>query len=156
MEGKELSIALREMACNQQTPLCAKWTKQWKDETDIDSLLEKFVKGQDFCIMNDYPNLDFCRANFDKEVLHRHNIYLDDYVEIDDAGSGTWIFIGECEGEIVFGGFAVATLYVRHDSNIKVTAKGMAKVFISLYDEAEAEIQNKEYSTVRTYDRRNG
>ena len=155
MEGKELSIALREMACSQQTPLCAQWTKAWKDNTNIDGLLDKYIKGIDFCIKNDYPPLDFCRENFDKEDLHGHNIYLDEYVNIDDASSGVWVFLGECEGEITFNGFSVGTIYIRHDSKIKVITKDMSKVFVSLYDESEVETEKLEYSTIKIYDRHN-
>ena len=155
MEQKELSIALREMACCQKTPLCAEWTKAWKDNTNIDGLLDKYIKGIDFCIKNDYPPLDFCRENFEKEDLHRHNIYLDEYVEIADASSGVWVFVGDCEGEITFRDFSVGTIYLRHGSKIKVRTLGMSKVFVSLYDESEVEVEKLEYSTIKLYDRHN-
>ena len=154
MEQKELSIALREMACKQPTPLCTEWTEQWKDNSNIDVLLDKYISGLDFCIKNDYPPLDFCRENFDKEDLHRHNIYLDDEIDIKNANSGTWVFIGDCEGTIRFKDFSVGTIYIRHTSNINVVCEDMAKVFVSLYDDGNAELDPMDYSVAKLYDRR--
>lgn len=153
MKQKELSITLREMACSQPTPLCKEWTEAWKDDTDIDGLLDKYISGIDFAIKNNYPPLDFCRENFNRDDLHRHNIYLDEYISIGDASSGTWVFVGNCEGEITFKDFSVGTLYLRHNSRIKVVTKDMAKVFISLYDESEVDVEQLEYSTAKVYDR---
>ena len=39
MTDKELSIKLRELACSQPTPLCEEWTREWQDDTDVDTLL---------------------------------------------------------------------------------------------------------------------
>lgn len=154
MEGKELSITLREMACSQPTPLCREWTDKWMDDSDIDTLLDKFVRGQDFCIKNGYPPLDFCRRNFSPEDLHRHHIYLDEEVDILDAESGVWIFLGECTGRVYFNGFSVGTVYVRHSSNICVHVRDMAKAFVSVYESGDTLCIGDRGTTVRLYDRR--
>lgn len=154
MKGKKLSIALREMACIQPVPLCEKWTREWVDDTDIDGLLDKFVRGQDFCIRNDYPPLAFISENFDRNDLHRHHIYLDEEVAIADAESGTWIFLGRCTGNVAFRDFSVGNVYVRHSSDIGVSAYGQSKVFVSLYEKSDASLKSSPGSRLRLYDRR--
>ena len=136
---KELSVVLRELACNQSTPLCEQWTKEWKDDSDIDTLLDKFIRGQDFCVENDYPTLEFCRKHFANrlEDLHRHNIYLDEKVAIDHAYSGFYVFLGDCTGYISADGFCAATIYLRHNSNIRVTSVGAARVFLHYFDNSD-------------------
>lgn len=151
MNGKELSISLREMARAQG--LCDQWYGEWKDNTDVDALLDKFVRGQDFCILNDYPSLEFIRNNFRKEDLHRNHIYVDDDVKL-KAESGTYIFLGDCTGSIDVGGFRVTTIYARHNSNLSVHGEGNAKVFISLYEHGNVSPLAYDDAKVRVYDRR--
>ena len=112
--------------------LCDKWYGEWSDDSTIDECLERYVKGFDFCVKNDWPPLDFIRRNFRREDLHRHHIYLDEEVRI-DGGNGYYIFLGDCKGEINFFGLYAATVYVMHGSNILVRGGEGAKVFVSLY-----------------------
>ena len=153
MTERELSIVLRELACNQPTPLCKQWTEEWADDTDIDSLLDKYVRGFDFCVGNDYTPLDFIRKNFDKEQLHKHNIFIDEDVDI-EAGSGFYVFLGNCTGSIVVNGFYATTIYLRHESNIKVTSLGAARVFLHCYDNSKGKTHTDRYGKIRKYDKR--
>ena len=157
MNGKELSVVLRELACSQATPLCGEWTEAWKDDSNLDELLDKFVEGQDFCIKNNYPTLEFSRKHFTdkRDVLHKHHIYFDEEVKVEDAESGTYIFVGACTGTITFKGFAVGTVYLRHTSNIKVCSYDNAKVFVSKYDDSECETDKDPFAFCRVFNRRN-
>ena len=154
MKSKELSIALREMARVQRTPLCDEWYGEWNDDTPVDVLLDKFVRGQDFCIENDYPPLEFVRKHFHVSDLHRHHIYIDEEVDIRDAESGTWIFLGNCMGKISFSGYSVGTVYVRHGSQVNVSATGSSRVFVSMYEDGYAECSKSGFARFRRYDRR--
>lgn len=155
MNGKELSIVLRDLACSQETPLCAEWTEAWKDDSSIDELLDKYVKGFDFCVKNNYPTLEFSRKVFTekRDVLHRHHIFLDEGVNI-EAESGTYIFVGECTGTITFKDFTVGTVYLRHTSNIKVNAFDNAKVFVTMYDDSECQTEKDSFAFCRVFNRR--
>ena len=152
MTDKELSIVLREMARAQKTPLCDEWYGQWKDVTDVDTLLDKYVKGLDFCIENDYPSLEFIRANFNKEDLHRHNIYIDEAVDI-VADNGTYVFLGNCTGYMQASGFVVASLYIRHNSSIDLIALDFSKIFASIYDKGELKYTQQESAAVKVYEK---
>lgn len=149
MTDKELSIVLRELACSQPTPLCEKWTEEWKDETDIDELADKFIRGFDFCQKNNYPPLDFIRKNVKKEDLHRHNIFIDEEVQIADAENGYYVFLGKCTGTLWANGLKAVTVYVRHDSVINVEAFDGARVQVRYYDNSDGACKSDSYSKVK-------
>ena len=152
-KDRRLSIELRSMA--RDNGLCDLWYSKWRDNTDVDKLLDMYVRGFDFCTEHDYPPLDFIRENFRLEDLHRHHIYLDESVAISKGSSDTYIFLGDCTGEIRFSGFAVSNVYIRHDSNINVICDGYSKVFVSLYEDSDCNIVLKSgTATAKTYDRR--
>lgn len=153
MNGKELSIALREMARVQPEPLCDKWYGEWADDTPVDVLLSKYVKGFDFCVQNDYPPLEFIRGNFSSDDLHAHNIYLDEEVDIEAARGGYYVFLGGCTGRLAICGMVAATVYVRHGSDIIVDAVDGAKVFVSTYDGAVAHVGSDAVSKCFLYKR---
>ena len=143
MTDKELSIVLRELACSQPTPLCEKWTEEWKDEAD------KFIRGFDFCQKNNYPPLDFIRKNIKKEDLHRHNIFIDEEVQIADAENGYYVFLGRCTGTLWVNGLKAVTVLVRHDSVINVEAYDGARVQVRYYDNSDGTCKSDSYSRVK-------
>ena len=153
MEEKELSIRLREMAVRQPTPLCAEWTNEWADDTDIDELLDKYIRGFDFAVKNNYPPLDFCRKYFDKEDLHRHNIYLDEEVDIADANNGYYVFLGNCKAELWATGYKAITVYCRHNSVVNVKAFEGARVLVRYYDASHGVCKSDEWSKVKSLNR---
>ena len=154
MTERELSISLREMARVQSHPLCDKWYGEWKDDTSVDGLLDKYVRGIDFGVMNDYPPLDFIRKNFKKEDLHRHNIYIDEEVNIVESHSGIWVLLGKCSGRMTFDSWAVATVHVRHESNMRIDAEDLSRVFVSVYENAECEAKALFGAVVKKYDKK--
>lgn len=152
MNDKELNITLREMA--RSCGLCDEWYGQWKDDSTIDECLERYIKGFDFAVKNNWPSLEFSRKNFRKEDLHRHNIYLDDEVDITDGGNGYYVLVGRCTGHIDFKGFKAATVYVRHDSRVTIRASEGARIMVRCYESCNVDCQSDNVSKVVVIDRR--
>lgn len=150
MTGEELNNALKNMAV--KNGLCEKWTNEWRDSFRIEEWLDMYVRGQDFCIKHDYPPVAFIKENFKREDLHKHRIFIDEEVMMNDAQHGFYIFLGHCTGSITFDDFAAATLYVRHTSDITVTAKGAARVFVSIHEKAECKTKVYQSAVVKRYD----
>jgi len=150
MTEKEISVVLREMARGQRKPLCDAWYGEWKDDSSVDELLDKFVRGMDFCVENDYPPLPFIRKFFDKDDLHRHRIYLDEEVAL-DGNNGSYVFLGECSGEIVCDGYMTVNIVVRHRSKIKVVAMGGSRVYVDVYEEGDCAANIESGSTCKVY-----
>lgn len=148
---ENLSETLKQQAVD--LGLCHPWTEAWGD-CDQQELIDKFVKGIDFCLERNWPTSDFIKANFDRDLLNANLIFVDEHIRLDDAPSGIYILNGECSGSIRFAPWTAATVYVRHTSNVRIIAGDFAKVFVRLYDEAEVETEAEESAVVRVYDRR--
>ncbi len=148
---ENLSETLKKQAVD--LGLCRPWTEAWGD-CDQQELIDKFVKGIDFCLERNWPTSDFIKANFDRTLLNANLIFVDEHISLDDAPSGIYILNGECSGSIRFAPWTAATVYVRHKSNVTIIADDFAKVFVRLYDEAEVEAEAEESAVVRVYDRR--
>lgn len=148
---ENLSETLKQQAVD--LGLCRPWTEAWGD-CDQQELIDKYKKGIDFCIDKQYPSNEFIKANFDRALLNANLIFVDEYLDFDMMPSGIYILNGECTGSIRFAPWTAATVYVRHSSHINIIAGDFAKVFVRLYDEAEAETEAEEGAVVRVYDRR--
>lgn len=134
--------------------LCAQWTAEWADNSDQQTLIDKYKKGIDFCLDRDWPSNDFIKANFERDLLNANLIFVDEYVDMDMAPSGIYILNGGCSGRIRLAPWAAATFYLRHNSKITIVADDFAKVFVRLYDEADVEVDSDESAVVKVYDRR--
>lgn len=148
---ENLSETLKQQAVD--LGMCRPWTEAWGD-CDQQELIDKFVKGIDFCLERNWPTSDFIKANFDRALLNTNLIFVDEHISLDDAPSGIYILNGECTGSIRFAPWTAATVYVRHTSNVRIIAGDFAKVFVRLYDEAEVETEAEESAVVRVYDRK--
>lgn len=133
--------------------LCKPWTEAWGD-CDQQELIDKYKKGIDFCIDKQYPSNEFIKANFDRHLLNENLIFVDEHINLETAPSGIYVINGECTGRIWFGKWAAATIFVRHNSKIRIEADRYAKVFVRLYDNAEVECDYDESAVVKVYDRR--
>ena len=151
MRERELNIVLREMA--REKGLCDDWYGQWGDDSSIDECLDRYVRGFDFAVKNDYPSLEFCRANFDREDLHRHNIYIDEDIDL-LVHNGYYVLLGACRASVIAEGPVAVTVYCRHDSDVEVVASGGARVFVTCYDASHGRCGSvDEISKVKIYNR---
>lgn len=150
---ENLSDALKREAM--ERGLCAQWTREWADNSDQQTLIDKYKSGIDFVLrQGQWPTNDFIKANFDRDLLNANLIFVDEDIDFDMAPGGIWVLNGECKGRIRFAPWTAATVYVRHQSNIEIVAGNFAKVFVRVYDEAEVEASEDEGAFVRVYDRR--
>ena len=147
---ENLSETLKQQAVD--LGLCRPWTEAWGD-CDQQELIDKYKKGIDFCIDKQYPSNEFIKANFDRDLLNANLIFVDEYLDFDMMPSGIYILNGECSGSIRFAPWTAATIYVRHKSNVTIIADDFAKVFVRLYDAADAETEAEVCAVVRVYDR---
>ena len=153
MDIHEINQILREQAI--KAGLCKDWQERiWNKDLSLTQLLLIYKRGIDFSLKQEWFDYGFIKKVFPMEELHENLIYMDEEVDIRDAESGTWVFLGECTGSIVFKDFSIGNLYVRHNSEISVRSVDFAKVFISVYDEAEVTRTSIDGGIIKYYDRR--
>lgn len=117
--------------------LCAQWTAEWQDNTSKDDMVEKFVRGIDFCIGRDWPLAKDIKKYF-SDVIHNHGVYVDENVNL--RNPKMVILNGECVANITYDWMDSGEIYVRHNSSLHLKVKGLSRVFVNLLDGAELRV----------------
>ena len=147
MDNKKLNKELRNQA--RSLGLCDEWYKEWQKNESKQDLIRKYIRGIDFCIMHDYPSLDFARKNFDRRLLCDNGIFLD--VMINDKNIPKAILLGNTVGALFYSDDYVGNVYVRHVSNVSIIAKGASKVFVETYENCIVSVKASEEAKVFVY-----
>lgn len=143
--NKNISLKMRSEAVS--LGLCDKWQEEWTSQTTKEEMIEKFIRGQDFCIKHDWPSVSQIKK-YGKGLINRYGVYADEKFVSD---SPTTIAMGSCDGSIYADKHDVRVVYLRHKSKIKIEARGESRVFISIYDDSHADIKCYENAKVFVY-----
>lgn len=117
--------------------LCKQWTEEWDLVGSKEELVDKYKRGLDFCIEHDYPSNEFIKEHFDSDFLHKNHIYVDSDVSELDASSDTYVVQGSSVVDLHFKDYAVATIWVRHNSKANISVSGNARVLVHVYNQSE-------------------
>lgn len=148
MKDRELNILLRDQA--DELGVCEKFREVWSDDFSRQDLVSFYKRGIEFCIDNAWPTDDFIKENFDKALLEKNNIFMDDFGIVNN-GNGVYICNDSSTGTLMFSGMDVATVYVMGGSSVTIEAYDLSKVFIDLLDGAELSAVQKGSSAVYVY-----
>lgn len=141
--GKQLKSQAKELgACDKGLDNLERLNEQ--------ELVNRYIHFVDFAIENDFPTNEFIKDNFDKELLHRNNIYVDEFIERRNARQVV-VVQGKCTGTLLYDGMTTADIYVRHDSEVTIDCSRLSKVFISLHDRAKANVVQRDGASVYVY-----
>ena len=139
MDEKKLSEKMKREAV--RLGLCRQWTDEWDSCSDRDSLVEKFVRGLDFCIEHDWPSVREMKLHFGG-VMHRHGVWADENVRC--RNSPVVVLNGECVADLLYDGKSAGDVYVRHESECRIKVRGLARVFVSVYDNGSLNVDCEE------------
>lgn len=139
MITKELSKILRKSAREQKNRLCDEWYDNWDLNGDRQYLIDLYLKGIDFAIDNDWPDNAFIVRNFDRHLLRKNNILVNDKWSV--ANPKTVVMLGNSISTVRNSGWNVATCYVRHESNATVICKNMSFTTLHVHDNATVKIE---------------
>ncbi len=112
--------------------LCRLWRGKLKAGMIIESMIQLYIRGIDFCISEDYPTLEFIRANF-KGKCEPYGAFVDDEIEMRKNAPDT-VLNGECKAMLEYDGFSVSRIFIRHDSQAAVNVADHAMVTIDAFD----------------------
>lgn len=101
-------------------------------------MVEKFVKGIDFCIGRNWPSTKDMKKYFG-DVIHDHGVYVDENVDLQNPK--VVILNGECVANISYDWMDSGEIYVRHNSSLYLKVKGFSRVFVNLLDGAELHVE---------------
>lgn len=142
---KDISKELKKEAIS--LGLCTEWTNEWGKPTK-DELVDKYVKGIDFCIEHNYPSCEYMKKHFDG-VMQKHGVFVNDNIDLQN--SKMVIANGKTSGKIIYNAYSVGTIYARHDSDLTIEVSGNAFVSIETYDNCNVSVFQKDQSKVFIY-----
>ena len=147
MDENLLNSVLRRQA--RSLGLCDKWYDEWERHATSQVLIEKYLKGIDFCIKHDYPSLDFIKDNFKKEELMANGIFVDEAVDAENVS--TTVVMGQSKGVLRYDRQSSFSVYVRHESAVTITANRGARVFVETYENCKVSVEADSHSKVFVY-----
>lgn len=133
--------------------LCYQWQKEWNSDKTTSELCRMMKRGMDFCVKHNYPDLNFIRYSFPLRELNENKVYIDQSVDVTDT-NGTYVFLGNCQGELNLQPYSAALIHLRHNSKIKINCEYDGYVNIFLYEDSDVEIGKIHGSDVKIYDHR--
>lgn len=117
--------------------LCRLWQMKLRQDIDYKSLIELYIRGIDFCIMNDYPTVDFIREHF-KGKCEEFGVFIDDDVEQKNAPN--IVLNGNCRAFLEYDGYSVANIYARHNTRGSVNVSDNSIVTIDIFDDSDLNV----------------
>jgi hypothetical protein len=114
--------------------LCRLWRGKLRSGMSIEGMVRLFIKGIDFCISENYPTIEFMRANF-KGKCEQYGAFVDDEIESRKNAPDT-VLNGDCKAMLEYDGFTVSRIFIRHNSQAAVIASDNAMVTIDAFDSA--------------------
>lgn len=139
MNKEERSQELKRQAV--ELGLCRKWTNEWTEGLDADELIDRYIRGIDFCIARDYPSRTDMRKMFTKEEMERNGVFLDSDTAVTNR-NGTIVMNGDCDMKVIAAKNTVTEIYLRHGSKLKLGVGDIASVTVNVYDGAELNAVN--------------
>ncbi len=128
--------------------LCDQWTNEWKDNSSREELVEKFVKGNDFCILHNFPSVQDMKEDFG-DILNDFGVYADQDVQI--KNKDFVMLCGRCKAEIVVDDI-FCDIYIRHNSEAKIYVRGTGRAFVRTYDNSYVDVTSSMGGKAYIYD----
>lgn len=129
---------------------CDKVMGKWQGLYNMPMLIALFKSNQEFCIEKDFPSVEFIQTNTRVDERTKDGLFVNDKVTVHDY-SGTIVTLGNSCGFIIADSYDVQTLYIRHNSDLHISCKGFAKLYINVYDNAKVTIEQSEMGKVYVY-----
>lgn len=129
--GKELALIAKRKG------ICQEWFNQMKTLDNKEKLLEMYVRGIDFCLSNDFPTNDYIREHF-VGTMEEYGVHLDE--SLNTANDRRVVALGRCLGRVEINNFGVSEIFVKHESDLVVIAKGNSFVMIDMFDNSKLHV----------------
>lgn len=128
--------------------ICKEWFDRLRGQTEIAGLVAMYIKGIDFCMAHNWPDLETLRRDFAGDpFVADHGIFIDKK-DVDVKNRATSVLLGASEAAIAFNGYEVGEIYVRHDSRLNLAVSGHAFVVVDVYDRAMVKITAMDHAKV--------
>lgn len=137
MNIKELNSKLKDKAIS--LGLCEKWQQKWDEDSSQQVLINKYFKGVDFSLKHHYPSNEFIKNFFDKDLLRKNGILVDDNRSLLNPEEA--MILGSSKAIIRVNGRHHSIIYVRDNSFVKIFVKNNSFTIIHLFENANIDVE---------------
>ncbi len=140
----ELNKELRDQAI--LLGLCVDWQKLWGKDWSKEKMIERMFQGLDFCILNHYPSNDFILKHFEKDLLRKNNVFVNDKYSVVNPKES--LILGKSDITARYNAGSYGNLHVRDNSSVKLTARNRCFVIVHLYENAAITAEQFDKATI--------
>ena len=137
MENNHVSAELKGEAIS--LGLCGKWKRGWSGNEDTQTLIDKYFEGLDFPMKHHWPSNSFIKSNFEKELLWKNNILVDDSRSLLNPKEA--VILGNSVSTVRVNGSNISVVYIRDNSTVRITAKNKSFVIVHLFENSKIDIE---------------
>lgn len=141
--NRTLSMTLRNEADG--LGLCAEWHNAWQDNSTRQELINKYLRGIDFCLQHHWPSNDFIKSHFDKALLRKNNILVDDRRSL--LNPPVAVVLGSSHAVIRIDGSNPSRIYLMDGSETTLYVNTTAKVIVEARGRARLNVVPGAYKT---------
>ncbi len=141
--GKHIGILAKDKG------ICEGHLKKIMGFTQAKQLVDMYFSGSDWAFKNDFPSVEIMRTY--KGMVEPLNMLVDAEKTLHNPRR-VGIF-GNSNITIEVDGFQVSEIYVRHNSNLQIIAKGDVKVFVTQGDNATVNVVKEGNAVVKIFKR---
>lgn len=117
--------------------LCNEWQNEWGKPTRQE-LIDKYVKGIDFCIKHNYPSNEYIVENFTQQELNDNGIFVNERFEV--VNPKRLICNGDCNGVCRISSYISKDMYIRGNSIVVIYLEENSRAFIRIYDNCTVKV----------------
>jgi hypothetical protein len=136
--NKELAVEAKAKG------ICQEWYNRLQHTEDKHALIKMFLDGIDFCISEDYPSPRFFQL-FDG-IRQQYGIFRNEPIQTEN--SKHVVAFGRCKGTAKYTDYSVGQVFIKHETNLKLTASGNAFVMVDIFDSAKIAVEAKDNAKV--------
>lgn len=129
--------------------ICVEWHKDMQQNPTLETLCEMFFKGDDWAMDNNFPTPEMLRA-FPETA--QYGLFVD--TSYQGNAPQRIAFFGDSDTVLDSDGYQVSEIYLRQNSRLKITAKGMSKIFITALDNTVIEAEAMQNARIVIFDKR--
>lgn len=118
--------------------LCGEWHDAWSDKATRQELVNKYLRGIDFCLRHKWPSADFIERNFDRDILRKNGILANDRYSL--RNNGEIVVLGNSEAVVRIDGACPSRIYACGTSSSKIYVNTSEKVIVEVRDHARVEV----------------
>lgn len=141
MNLQEIYIEARKVG------LSRKCDERMSSDLSLRNLCLMYFDGDDWSMEKDFPKIDVLRQFKGKSEVH--GIFTD-YVGMPNNLSKC-AFFGNSNIQMIYNGFSVSQIILRHDTKATITAAETSIVIINILDNAEVDIECIENARVEVF-----